>query len=88
MKIAAWRNRGPCMWSYFTSQTRSMRSGSHDRSFPALQRLWPPGIRVVSPSASAQSFQGWFSSACSRSGANSCVSCLRIGIVNDEVTPT
>ena len=32
-----------------TSQTRSIRSGSHDRSLPALQRLWPPGIRVISP---------------------------------------
>ena len=44
----------PCMWSYFTSHTRSMRSGSHDRSLPALQRLCPPGMRVdlaVLPSA-------------------------------------
>ena len=43
--VAACRNRSPCMWSYFTSHTRSMRSGSHDRSLPALQRLWPPGMR-------------------------------------------
>ena len=35
------------MWSYFTSHTRSIRSGSHDRSLPALQRLWPPGMRAV-----------------------------------------
>ena len=56
--------RSPCMWSYFTSQTRSIRSGSHDRSLPALQRLWPPGIRVVSPPpASAHSRHGCSSSA-------------------------
>ena len=40
------------MWSYFTSHTRSIRSGSHERSFPALQRLWPPGMRVVACSSS------------------------------------
>src|SRR5207244_3593881 len=33
------------MWSYFTSQTRSIRSGSHERSLPALQRLCAPGMR-------------------------------------------
>ena len=35
------------MWSYFTSHTCSILSGSHERSLPALQRLPPPGIRVV-----------------------------------------
>ena len=39
------------MWSYLTSHTRSIRSGSHDRSLPALQRLWPPGMRVISSAA-------------------------------------
>ena len=36
----------PCMCSYATSTTNSGRSGSHDRSLPWLQRLWPPGIRL------------------------------------------
>src|SRR5439155_923116 len=81
--------RCPCIWSYLTARTRSIRSCSHDRSFPALHRLCPPGMRVISlPSASAHSRHGWFSSACSRSGASSSASCLRIAIVNDEVTPT
>ena len=51
----AWRKRSPCMWSYFTSHTRSMRSGSHDRSLPALQRLCAPGMRLDSAAAPAQS---------------------------------
>ena len=33
------------MASYFTSSTRSGRSGVKDRSLPALQRLWVPGTR-------------------------------------------
>ena len=79
--------RSPCMWSYFTSHTRSIRSGSHDRSLPALQRLWPPGIRCPLPSASAHSRHGCFVSAFFRSGSSSLTSALRAAIVKDEVTP-
>ena len=65
-----------------------MRSGSHDMSLPALQRLCEPGIRLDSASAFAHSRQGWCCSAFLRSGASSFTSCLRIAIVNDDVTPT
>ena len=39
-------------------------------------------------SAPAQSRHGWSSSAFLRSGASSCTSCLRVAIVNEDVTPT
>ena len=55
---AAWRKRSPCMWSYFTSHTRSILSGSHDRSLPALQRLCAPGMRLDSAAAPAHPRQG------------------------------
>ena len=38
--------------------------------------------------APAQSRQGWFSSALTRSGARSIASCRRVVIVNADVTPT
>ena len=51
------------MWSYATSQTRSGRSGSQDRSLPRFQRLVAPGMRcpfaAASSCASAQSRHGW-----------------------------
>src|SRR5438093_12372817 len=65
-----------------------MRSGSHERSLPALQRLCPPGMRPLLASACAHSRQGCLSRAFLRSGASSFTSCFRIAIVNDEVTPT
>ena len=85
------------MWSYFTSHTRSMRSGSHDRSLPALHRLWPPGMRwptlaissgVVAAMASTHSRQGCAAIASFRNGSSSSTSCLRFSIVNEDVTPT
>jgi bifunctional non-homologous end joining protein LigD len=77
-------------WSYFTSHTRSMRSGSHDRSLPALQRLCPPGMRVpLARAALGPLAPRVASSAFLRSGASSRASCLRaLAIVNDDVTPT
>src|SRR5439155_1720291 len=39
------------MWSYATSTTSSGRNGSQDKSFPALHRLCPPGMRCGWPSA-------------------------------------
>ena len=44
--------------------------------------------RLASSCASAQSRQGWSSSAFSRSGASSSTSCLRTAFVNAAVTPT
>ena len=44
--------------------------------------------RRISAAASAQSRHGWSSIAFLRSGASSLASCLRIAIVNDDVTPT
>src|SRR2546430_1029801 len=87
-KVAAWRRRSPCRWSYFTSHARSMRRGSRDRSCPALRRLCPPGMRPERASACAQARHGCFSSACLRSGASCFTSWFRIAMVNDDVTPT
>ena len=84
----AWRKRSPCRWSYFTSQTRSMRSGSHDRSLPALQRLCPPGMRETRRPRWPTRATDDSSSAPFLSGASSSTSCLRFSIVNADVTPT
>src|SRR5678815_1990439 len=76
------------MWSYFTSQTHSILSGSQDRSLPALQRLCAPGIRLDWAAVPAHSRHGWSSIAFLRSGASSLASCLRLAMVKEEVTPT
>ena len=48
------------MWSYFTSQTRSIRRGSHDRSLPALQRLGAPGMTLdIGPLATVAAATGF-----------------------------
>ena len=80
----------PCMWSYLTSHTRSIRSGSHDRSLPALHRLWPPGMRVAvavrrrRPTRATDDRRA----RSSRSGSSSLGELRRVAIVNDDVTPT
>src|ERR671919_1715245 len=47
-----WRRRGPSMWSYLISTTRSGRSGTKVRSLPEAQRLPAEccGVRVPSSS--------------------------------------
>src|SRR2546428_528892 len=65
-----------------------MRSGSQERSLPALQRLCAPGMRALRAPACAQARQGCLSRACLRTGASSFTSCWRIAMVKDEVTPT
>ena len=88
--IAAWRKRSPCMWSYFTSQTRSIRSGSHDKILagaPAAlaaghaRHLPPPAVGPLAPRMLVERVLA------QRLRAPR-ASCLRIAIVNDEVTPT
>ena len=75
------------MWSYFTSSTRSGRSGVNPRSLPALQRLWVPGTR--SGLAVRNSFHlphGW-SSIGQTSGCSSSISSARRAAVKLALTP-
>jgi fumarylacetoacetate (FAA) hydrolase len=74
------------MWSYLTSQTFSILSASHERFFPALQRLCAPGMRADLAAAPAQSRQGCVFIALLRREESSIASFRRIGIVNEEVT--
>ena len=67
-----------------------MRSGSHDRSLPALQRLCPPGMRVVSPPSGLRPLapRMLLERVVPAAAPARVTSCRRIAIVNDEVTPT
>ena len=75
------------MWSYFTSSTRSGRSGVKPRSLPALQRLWVPGTRSgLAVRNSLHLPHGW-SSIGQTSGCSSSISSARRAAVKLALTP-
>ena len=55
---APWRNRSPCRWSVLHLADAFDAQRLPRRSFPALQRLWPPGMRENSAPALAHSPHG------------------------------
>ncbi len=75
------------MWSYFTSTTRSGRSGVNDRSLPAFQREPAASVGVRVPASCAAAAHGWVSGSVTR-GWSSANSSRRTAIGKLEVTPT
>ena len=77
----------PSMWSYFTSTTRSGRSGVKDRSLPAFHREVAPLVGVRLPISWAAHAHGWWSKSVT-SGCSSSNSSLRRAMGNAPITPT
>src|SRR4029077_10486045 len=65
--------------------------GSHDKSLPWLQRLWPPGMRLMpslSVASSAQCFHGWAARASVRYVLRNSASSRRFSVLKLAQTPT